>query len=534
MTYDPIDANDDGVVDADVDNQSVSTEELRGDWDTLVTSGDDLAATLSNLSDDEVVQLTAGTHEISSWLDIDGVVGPTIRGVENATTVKVANGANVGGFRVGSSATVSDLTFKDIQFNGNADNQDQTVTRLHGWIFEDATDCEVINCYGTRTSPHHEVLSNPDDAHNSGGTVFTCRSQATNIEFIDCETEDPGDRGMQLAGSGHYVRGLKTRDGFDRSISLDVLLPDSSWDGADDVTIVDGDFANNTDGSCIGTAQYGASDCVVRDCKMRGTYRSAVKFGNSNCSNNIVEGNHAVHTGADSNVPAIRVNNGSQANDNVVIERNSTTPWSSLLTLQGDASGDGNTLIYEVSDGSSRISLTLAGDGATASDNTVVGSGDGPAALLSGQNATLKDGKIDAAGNHGVSVQASDVTVEGIEINNFGAGGGLAGIYIDSGLSGVRLAANEGETSNSPRAWIFPKSSVVLERNYLKSNVTAYDFSVATPEMVADNYPRPALSTPPTSPSEGDEYLDDGTNTGSGTTGIRIYLGGAWVDDVTA
>jgi len=38
------------------------------------------------------------------------------------------------------------------------------------------------------------------------------------------------------------------------------------------------------------------------------------------------------------------------------------------------------------------------------------------------------------------------------------------------------------------------------------------------------------LSTPPTSPSEEDLYLDDGTNTSSGTLGFRRYDGSAWED----
>ena len=38
------------------------------------------------------------------------------------------------------------------------------------------------------------------------------------------------------------------------------------------------------------------------------------------------------------------------------------------------------------------------------------------------------------------------------------------------------------------------------------------------------------LSTPPTNPSEEDLYLDDGTNTASGTLGFRRYDGSAWED----
>ena len=38
------------------------------------------------------------------------------------------------------------------------------------------------------------------------------------------------------------------------------------------------------------------------------------------------------------------------------------------------------------------------------------------------------------------------------------------------------------------------------------------------------------LSAPPEVAEEKDLYLDDGTNTGTGRPGWRIYLNGQWVD----
>lgn len=39
-----------------------------------------------------------------------------------------------------------------------------------------------------------------------------------------------------------------------------------------------------------------------------------------------------------------------------------------------------------------------------------------------------------------------------------------------------------------------------------------------------------ALSSPPSSPAEGDVYFDDGTNTESGARGFRWYHDGEWRD----
>jgi len=89
MTYDPIDTNDDGVVDADVDNQSVNTEQLQSKEQNSyrVNSGD--FSTIQNSIDYAVsegvgrVEIPAGTYNESITIpDAITVVGtsPTTSG----------------------------------------------------------------------------------------------------------------------------------------------------------------------------------------------------------------------------------------------------------------------------------------------------------------------------------------------------------------------------------------------------------------------------------------------------------------------
>ncbi|ELY76274.1 hypothetical protein C488_08372 [Natrinema pellirubrum DSM 15624] len=277
-------------------NQTVvlHTDELRGDWDTLVSTGSGLVNALVNASQGEIIQCASKSITISNWLDLD-VDDVVVRGVDGQTTITVADGANVGGFRIGSNSATTGVTVKDFHFDGNYDGQDQTVKRLHAYITEDCDDIEFVRCSATRTSPYQE--------HNSGGSGFAARSLSTNIRYVDCSTDDIGDRAWQLAGSGHELIRPKTRDGYDRSVSLDIQLPDGSWDGADDVTITDADLGGMADGSAIKTVQYGASNIRIVDPHIHGGIKGGIEAHNSNCSDWTIiapEIDKQTATGADS------------------------------------------------------------------------------------------------------------------------------------------------------------------------------------------------------------------------------------------
>jgi len=461
MTYDGTDPDDDGTVEANVDNQSVNTEELSGDWDTLVRTSDDLVSTLANLADDEVVQLTGGTHTISDWLDIDGVSGATVRGLEDSTTVKVADGANVGGFRLGKSSAASDVVVKNISFDGNYTNQ-TSGTRHHAFTADaNATDCVFINCFATRTHPYH--------SHNDGGSGWTCRDGSQDITIKNCESDEIGDRSVQLAGSGHEVINHKTRNGFDRSVAFDVQQPDGAFYGADNVTVQGGDFKDNVEGSFIAVREYGATDITVRDCKMRGQFRGCVQADNSGCSDWHISNIDAKHTDTDNNQPAFILESGSSLTGTKAVE-DAPNGWSAVIVVKGD----------DVTVDAPHIDIRN-----TDQQSDVI--------FASSSDARLElTGGLIRAGSHGSCINlyaGSDHSVRDVTLDEFGDGGGVGlGVRINS--PNCHVSGCTGLTASTPRAFVgWDDASGVCHGNYDRSDAaTHFDFANA-PDYKADNTP---------------------------------------------
>jgi hypothetical protein len=446
--------------------QSVDADRLVNVADHIVGSVSDLTTAVSNLSVGDTVYLGRPNtpYRITQWLDIDTddvtIIAQNQRAANGEPIIKVADGANVGGFRVGTESATTGVEFRNIGFHGNPQNQDSTVKRLHAWTFEDAASCELIGCFATRTSPYRE--------HNSGGSGYTCRSQATNITFRDCETDDIGDRGWQLAGSGHTLIRPKTRNGYDRSVSLDVQLPDSSWDGADDVTIRGGDFDTNTDGSIIAVREYGAHNIAISDCKIRGTYRGAIQQDNASCQDWIISDIDVKHTGADLSQPGLILESGTTVDGGRMIE-DSATGWDSPVAIRGRAEVEGLTVDIRNTDVSGQVVGT---------------SGSEPF--------DWRGGKI-ICGAHGSGFNIDGAcpgsTIVGVTIDEFGNGSGV-GAAARVNAANVKVSDVTGLTANSPRAFIaWDKPSGVCSDNYDRSSAsTHYDFA-ASPDFEADNTP---------------------------------------------
>jgi hypothetical protein len=456
----------------DTEHESVSTDELRGDWDTLVSTGSELVDALANASSGDIIQVDSKAITTSNWLDLD-VDDVVVRGLDGQTTITVADGANVGGFRIGSNAATEGVTLKNFEFDGNADNQDQTVKRLHAYITEDTDGVEFDNCTATRTSPHHEVLSNAADAHNSGGSGFTARSQSNNNVYRDCDTYDIGDRGFQLAGTGHVLIRPKTRDGFDRSVSLDVQFSDGSWDGADDVTIDGGgtfNFVDNSEGSFIAVREYAAKDITIRHVTGRGTFRGAIQQDNVGCENWTIENCAFRHFDADISQPGLIC----QANTTIkstTLYEDSAVGWTTPVDINGDTTVKESDIDIRNTD-QTNAAVKTTGDGQLAWRGGFVRAGQHPTCI------NLFSGK-----GH---------TIEGVTVDEFGDGAGV-GAGVRSDVANCKVSDCDGRSANSPRAFIaWDNSSGVCTDNYDRSSSsTHYDFASA-PDLTEGNYPIPA------------------------------------------
>lgn len=248
--------------DGQMDAPAVSTDEVRNIADHVVETTSELEAAFNNLSAGDTIWV--GTPETpyrtTQWLDIDAdavtVVFQSALAENGDRIVKIADGANVGGIRVGHNSQCQRIRIHNYGHHGNDQNQDQSVKRLHGVIVEDAIDVKVIEPDMTRTSPYRE--------HETGGSGVTVRHQAEDVQVIDPRITDIGDRGVQMAGTNCTVDGGRITDGYDRSVSFDVLEPDGEWYLSDSPKVT-GDFVgkNNADGSIIGCR--GANNADVQD-----------------------------------------------------------------------------------------------------------------------------------------------------------------------------------------------------------------------------------------------------------------------------
>jgi hypothetical protein len=217
-----------------------------------------LESAFNNLSAGETIQIArpATPYRTTQWLDID-VDDVTIKvqsthAEDGQALIKPADGADVGGIRVGvnTTATVENVTIAGVGFDGNESTMTDSVKRLHGLIVNDAKDVVIRNCYFTRTHPYQE--------HNSGGSGISIKHLARRVRVTGCEIYDIGDRGVQCSGEDCSVHDNLTLDGYDRSIALDNEEGGQSGSGtfyhARGCVVANNTGINNSNGSMIGAS----------------------------------------------------------------------------------------------------------------------------------------------------------------------------------------------------------------------------------------------------------------------------------------
>ncbi|ELZ82205.1 hypothetical protein C455_03309 [Haloferax larsenii JCM 13917] len=259
-----------------ISTPALQTDRLLGVADRIVSTTDGLEAAIEELSRGDTVVLAPGTYRTSTWLRIDRD-DVTIRGAgPRATLVKPADGANVGGFHVGSRRRVNNVRIRGIGFHGNHSTMDDEVRRCHAFLVDDAESVAIEDCYATKTHPYHE--------HDAGGSGFCVRESASNVSLVGNRTHDIGDRGIQVAGRDIVVARNQFTDGFDRCISLEVRHPDGRKRFAESVSVVNNVGRNNSDGSFVGASQGptdepGPGNVAIVGNVAAGTHRRTVYLG---------------------------------------------------------------------------------------------------------------------------------------------------------------------------------------------------------------------------------------------------------------
>jgi len=158
----------------------------------------------------------ASPYLLTDWIDIDTdsihIIGEARFAEDGQPLLKVADGANVGGIRIGYNSHTEYVVVEKIGVHGNTDNQTKGY-RHHGFLIDDTTHIIIKDCYATRTHPYH--------VHGTGGSGITVRHTASHILIEGCHLYDVGDRSIQVGGSYVTVKNCFCEQGFDRGISLD-------------------------------------------------------------------------------------------------------------------------------------------------------------------------------------------------------------------------------------------------------------------------------------------------------------------------
>lgn len=450
-----------------------------------------------------IVYLPHGTYRTDDWLDVDASDVAVLGAGRKETIIKPVDGADVGGFRVGNAAAVSRVTLGRIGFDGNDTTMTSTVKRLHAFIFDQATDCKLLDYFATRTHPYQE--------HNSGGSGVTLTENAARIQVAFGLIDDIGDRCIQMAGEGHLVLGNSLVNGYDRGVSFDYQDSAGTWHKSDRCRVLGNYFRDFSDGSCVAVSHAGASHHVVGFNTMRGQFRGAVQFDQASASDNLIVGNNVLHENTDNQ------QHGFILGPRTVMVANRARDiapagqeWSlSIVEIHGaDCVVMGNYL--EAGQGTTCI---LAQNG---SDYFVLGN------------------HLDPQGFLGINLESGDRLIAmNNRIVDFGSGGSRAGVLVKAG-SGHVVRNNVGRTANSPRAFVASDTGSTIEDagdNVLLSAVTKYDF-VGAVTLLEGIGEEAANAETPTAANWEIGNIVDFTDTGDGS-GNGVYMlmrdGSTWV-----
>lgn len=426
---------------------SVDTRTVRGMADHVVTSTGELETAFDELTDGETVWVggQSAPYRTTRWLDIDSS-GVTVVGPGIDTAIKPADGANVGGIRIGHNERCHNVTVTDVGYHGNTDNQDKSAKKLHGIIVQDATNVVLSGNAITRTHPFRE--------HGSGGSGISVGRNASNVRITNNRIQQFGDRGIQLGGQNIVVSENVVTDGIDRAIACDLWSPDGKNEVANTVIVTGNILGNCREGSLTGIAsgpkgeEAGGSHTIITDnigfgfhksfCHVRGPTSVQNVSIRGNVSTQSTEGLETNETTKFAGI-AVDPNDGSS----ITIAGNELSGYSRHgINVQSpitDFKIANNTIVDSNEVG---IRVRDATEG-TIIDNTVAGPGDRGIFLDHTASISLTNNHIREAAQSGIAVRSPGTTYHEIKDNyvsgvNTDGTDGTPGIRIESSNTGVR------------------------------------------------------------------------------------------------
>jgi hypothetical protein len=226
---------------------------LSGGGETIeATTTLELERAFAHLEPGDTVHISPenAPYRTVEWLDIDTdgvtVVGPGLPGL-----IQPANGASVGGIRIGHHGRCENVTVRGVGYDGNPKGQPSGATRLHGIVVADAENVTLESNHIRRTHP---------TSHGDGGSGISVRHPCTNVVVRDNRIEEFGDRGVQVAGTGVLVGGNVVTDGLDRPVACDVWEPGRQAHAATRIVVQGNLLGNTVEGSLVGIASNSWGD----------------------------------------------------------------------------------------------------------------------------------------------------------------------------------------------------------------------------------------------------------------------------------
>jgi parallel beta-helix repeat protein len=217
------------------------------DANVVVTTRAELEAAFENLSPGDTIRISGenAPYRTTQWLDVDEdgvtVVGPGVQ-----TLVKPADGANVGGIRIGRDSRCHEIDVRAVGYHGNPNGQGANAERLHGIAVRDATNVTIEGCLVRRTCPVQ---------HGNGGSGISVTKNCSDVRIFDTKIDEFGDRGIQLGGERQMVYGNVITNGLDRPIAADLWPSSGTNQTAESASIFGNLLGNSYEGSLVGVAR---------------------------------------------------------------------------------------------------------------------------------------------------------------------------------------------------------------------------------------------------------------------------------------
>ncbi|AGC34557.1 tower [Haloarcula sinaiiensis tailed virus 1] len=511
-----------GIRDAEFD--SVSTGSLNNIADYIVGTVEELQSAFNNLESGETIYVGSGNYRTEQWLDIDvndvRIVG---EGGQNSL-IKPADGADVGGIRIGVNSPVSSIEIDGVGFDGNEAAMTDSVKRLHAYIVDDADDVTIRDCYATRTHPYHE--------HGSGGSGITVRDAATNVSIVNNRIDDIGDRAVQIGGKAVTVYGNRITNGYDRAVSLNLTQADGNAYLARNSVVANNTLAGSVDGSLIGCGGSSSrSDrgyyAIIGNVGY-GDHKNFCKFITSSVENVAIIGNSSVKDTSTDTLSAVEFSDITVRD--LLISNNTFHEYNQVgISMTDTATVENFAIQNNVIDNPADAGVLISGSHGIISGNQIITPKIG-VNCTSATQITIQNNYVYKADSHGINIDSGVSDAQTLITSNYIYKAnqddvGAKGINLqDGGVSIVGNYINE----NIGQAIYVPSglSRVAVQNNY----ADAGRFNINSAEAISNNVPRAILSATPDNPTTGTAYYDDGANTGSGTLGKRVYDGASWTD----